>query len=88
MRPSTVKKCSFMSILYSKTLREYRKPTFKLVIECESQSMTCFLTKVTSPSLQEKYLRLDQLQQENHQHTQSKLRLKARVFKANSIKKS
>ena len=29
MRPNTVKKCDFMSILYSKTLRDYKKPTFK-----------------------------------------------------------
>ena len=48
MRPNTVKKCDLMSIPYSKLLREYRKPTFKLVIELESQSMNCFLAKVTS----------------------------------------
>ena len=29
MRPNTVKNCDFMSILYSKTLREFKKPTFK-----------------------------------------------------------
>ena len=29
MRPNTVKNSDFMSILYSKLLREYRKPTFK-----------------------------------------------------------
>ena len=29
MRPNTVKNCDFMSILYSKTLREYKKPKFK-----------------------------------------------------------
>ena len=29
MRPKTVKNCHFMSILYSKRLREYKKPTFK-----------------------------------------------------------
>ena len=29
MRPNTVKKCEFKSILYSKPLREYKKPTFK-----------------------------------------------------------
>ena len=28
-RPNTVKDCDFMSILYSKHLREYKKPTFK-----------------------------------------------------------
>ena len=29
MRPNTVKICDFMSILYSKPLREFKKPTFK-----------------------------------------------------------
>ena len=29
MRPNTVKKCDFMSILYNKPLQEYKKPTFK-----------------------------------------------------------
>ena len=30
MRPNTVKHCDFMSILYSKPLREFKKPTFKI----------------------------------------------------------
>ena len=30
MRPNTVKHCDFMSILYSKRLREFKKPTFKI----------------------------------------------------------
>ena len=30
MRPNTVKKCDFLSILYSKPLREFKKPTFKI----------------------------------------------------------
>ena len=30
MRPNTVKNCDFMSILYSKLLREFKKPTFKI----------------------------------------------------------
>ena len=29
MRPNTVKKCDFMSLLYSKPLREYEKLTFR-----------------------------------------------------------
>ena len=29
MRPNTVKNCDFMSILYSKPLREFKKPTFE-----------------------------------------------------------
>ena len=30
MRPITVKNCDFMSFLYSKPLREFRKPKFKV----------------------------------------------------------
>ena len=30
MRPNTVKNCDFMSILYSKPLREYKRPTLKI----------------------------------------------------------
>ena len=30
MRPNTVKNGDFMSILYSKPLREFKKPTFKI----------------------------------------------------------
>ena len=30
MRPNTVKNCNFMSILYSKPLPEFKKPTFKI----------------------------------------------------------
>ena len=30
MRPNTVKNCDFMSIPYSKPLREFKKPTFKI----------------------------------------------------------
>ena len=30
MRPNTVKNCNFMSFLYSKPLREYKKPTIKI----------------------------------------------------------
>ena len=30
MRPNTVENCDFMSILYSRLLREFKKPTFKI----------------------------------------------------------
>ena len=30
MRPNTVQNCDFMSILYSKPWREFKKPTFKV----------------------------------------------------------
>ena len=59
MRLNTVKNCDFMSILYSKPLREFKKPTFKkLVTECESQSMTYLFAKVINLSLHEKFSKL------------------------------
>ena len=58
MRPNSVKNCDFMSILYSKNLREFKKPIFKLLIECDSQSISCLVAKVTSHSLQEKFSKL------------------------------
>ena len=87
MRPNTVKNCDFMSILYSKLYENSRNLYSKLVTECESQSMIYLFAKVTSRSLHEKFLQLLELQQENHQHTQSR-RSKTRLFKANFIKKS
>ena len=30
MRPNTVRNCDFLSIFYSKPLREFKKPTFKV----------------------------------------------------------
>ena len=30
MRPNTVKNCDFISLLYSKPLRKFKKPTFKV----------------------------------------------------------
>ena len=60
MRSKTVKNCDFMSILYSKHLREFKKPIFKIgdVTECESQNMTCLFAKVISRSLHEKFSKL------------------------------
>ena len=58
MRPNTVKNCDFMSILYVNLYENSRNLRSKLVIECESQSMTCLFAKVTSRSLHEKFLKL------------------------------
>ena len=55
--------------------------------ECESQSMAYLFAKVTSPNIHEKFLKLWQLQQKNHQHTQSRMS-KTRLFEVNFIKKS
>ena len=57
MRPNTVKNCDFMSILYRKPLREFKKPTFQIGDRVRSQSKTCLFAKVTSRSLHEKFLK-------------------------------
>ena len=58
-----------------------------MVIVCKSQGMTCLFAKVTSRCLHEMFLKLQHLQQENHQHTQSKMS-KTRLLKAIFIKKN
>ena len=87
MRPNTVKNCDLMSILYSKPLREFKKPTFKIGDRVRISKYDLHFRKVNKRSLHEKFLKLSQLQQENRQRTQSRMS-KARLFKANFIKKS
>ena len=61
MRPNTVKNCYICRECLFFTVNLYdntRNGHSKLVIECESQSMTCFFAKVTSHSLQAKFLNL------------------------------
>ena len=57
-RPNTVKNCDFMSILYSKHLRELQKPTFKIGEGVRISKLDLLLAKVTSRSLHEKFLKL------------------------------
>ena len=60
VRPNTVRNCDFMTVnLYENT----RNLHSKLMIGCESQRMTCFFAKVTSHTLQAKFLKLWHLQQ-------------------------
>ena len=48
MRSNTVKNCDFLSTLYKKRLRDIRNLHSKLVIGCESQSITYLFAKPTS----------------------------------------
>ena len=48
LRPNTVKNCYFMSFFTVKIYENIRNLHSKLVIGCESQSMTCFFAKVKS----------------------------------------
>ena len=58
MRPNTVKKSDFMSILYSKPLREHKRPTFKIGDRVRVSEYDLILAKATSRSLHEKFLKL------------------------------
>ena len=86
-RPNTLRNCNFMSILYSKPLREYKKLTFKTGDRLRISKSDLRFRKGYKPQLHEKFLKLWQLQLENHQHTQSRMS-KARLFKVNFIKRS
>ena len=58
MRTNTVKNCDFMSILYSKPLREFKKPSSKIGDRMQISKQTCLFAKVTSRSLHKKFLKL------------------------------
>ena len=58
MRPNTVNKCDFMSILYSKPLREFKKPTFKVGDRVRISKYDSHFRKGTGRSLQEKFLKM------------------------------
>ena len=58
MRPNTVKNCICMSILYSRPLREFKKPTFKIGDRVRISKYDLFFPKVISRSLDEKFLKL------------------------------
>ena len=68
--PKIVKKSDFVSILYSKPLREFRKPSLKVETKFASRSMTYPSGSVIRHSLQKKFSKLLQFLPENLQHTQ------------------
>ena len=49
MRPNTVKNCDLMSILYSKPLREFKKPTFKTGVRVRISKYDLLLRKGYKP---------------------------------------
>ena len=54
MRPNTVKNCDFMSILYSKPLREFKKPTIKLGDRVRISKYNLFFCKGYKPQYTKK----------------------------------
>ena len=70
LRPKNVKNSDFLSILYSKPLREFRKPKVKLETEFASRSMTYPSGRDMNHSLQKRFSKLLQFLPKNLQHTQ------------------
>ena len=88
LRPNTVKKCDFMSILYSKPLREFKKPTFKIGDRMQISESDLPFHKGYKPQLTgEVFEIVATATKKNHQHTQSKM-IKTRLFNSIFIKKS
>ena len=86
MRPYTVKNCDFMSILYSKPLREFKKPTFRIGDRVQISKYDLPFRKGYKPQFTREVFEIVAIATKNHQHKQSKMR-NARLFKANFIKK-
>ena len=87
MRPNTVKNCDSMSILYSKPLREFKKPTFKVGDRVRISEYDLPFRKGYKPQFTREVLEIVALATRKHQHTQSRMS-KARLFKSIFIKKS
>ena len=86
MRPNTLKNCDFMSILYSKTLREWKRHVFKTG-EREQLSKYDFpFRKGYKPQFTWEVSEIVAIAKKNHQHTQSRM-TKTRLFKATFIEK-
>ena len=82
-----MKNCDFVSFLYSKPLREYKKPTFKTGDSVQISKYGLLFSKGYKPHITRKVFEFVAITTKNHQHTQSGMS-RARLFKANSIKKS
>ena len=76
-----------MSILYSKSLREFRKPNFKLYTEFASRSMIYSSGRAVRNSLHKSSSKMLQFLPENLQHTQLRMN-KMRLSAVNFIRES
>ena len=85
MRLNTIKNCFFPSIPYSKPLREYKKPTFKIGDRVRISEYDLTLRKSYEPQFGRKVFEIVAIATKDHQHTQSRMN-KAKLFKANFIK--
>ena len=82
MRPNTVKNCDFMSIFYSKPLREYKKPTLKIGDRVRISNDDLLFRKGYKPQFTRELFEIVAIATKNHQHTQSRM-TRTRLFKAN-----
>ena len=87
MRPNTVKNCDIMANLYSKLLREFKKPTFKIGDNLRISKYGSPFSKGYKPQFTREVLENVAIATKNRQHTQSRMS-KARLFKANFIEKN
>ena len=86
-RPNTVKNCDFMSIVYSKPLRESKKPAFKIGDRVRISKYDLPFRKGYKPHFTRQVFEVVAIATKKHQHTQSKMS-KTRIFKEKFIKKS
>ena len=88
MRPNAVKNCDFMSVPYSKPLREFKKPTLKIGARVQISKYDLPIGKGYKPQFTRGVFETVAIEKKkNHQHTHSRMS-KARIFKTNFIKKS
>ena len=85
MRAKLFKTCDFMSILYSKPLREFKKPTFKVGDRARTSEYDLFFRKGYKAQFTREVFEIVAIATiKPPTYTMSK----ARLFKANFIKKS
>ena len=87
MKPNHVQNSDLMSILYSKPLREYKKPKFGIEDRVRISKYDYLLGKVINHNLHKKFLKLLPLLLKNLQHIQSKTN-KKKLYVANSTRRN
>ena len=89
MKPSNVKNADFMSVLYSKPIRDFNKPKLQVGhrVRISKQDFKIYRSeKDTSRNLQTKLLKLLHLLHANHPHKIYKMN-KAKLSKASFMKR-
>ena len=88
MSPNTVKICDFMSLLYSKLLREYKTPTFKIGDTVRISNYEMLFRKGYKPQFTREFSEIVAIAtRKPPTYTQSRMS-KARLFKVNFIRES